>query len=67
VAGLLGVDTNAFIAPPAGDSFYGVMLAVRATAAGNLALVAGDVARLRFVVPDAASFSQAANQVFVSP
>jgi hypothetical protein len=67
VAGLLGVETNAFVAPPAGDSFYGVMLAVRATAAGNLAVVATEAAQLRFVVPDQASFSKAANQVFVTP
>jgi hypothetical protein len=67
-AGLLAVDANAFIATPAGDSFYGAMLAMRATAAGNLALTTDSVAQLRFVVPNAATnLSKAANQVFVSP
>jgi hypothetical protein len=67
VAALLGVDANAFIAPDAGDSIYGVMLAMRATVVGNLALVNDDVAPLRFVVPNPTSFSKAANQVFVTP
>jgi hypothetical protein len=66
VAGLLGVDTNAFIGLPGGDSFYGVMLAMRATATGNSA-VDSDDAKLRFVVPNATNFSKAANQVVVSP
>jgi hypothetical protein len=67
VAGLLGFDTNAFLAEPAAGAVYGVMLAMRATAAGNLATVLDGGAPLQFVVPDPASFAKAANQVFVQP
>jgi photosystem II stability/assembly factor-like uncharacterized protein len=67
VAGLLGVATNAFIAQPVDDFLYGVMMAVRATAAGNLAVVFDDRAILRFVVPNPPSLAKAANEVFVTP
>jgi photosystem II stability/assembly factor-like uncharacterized protein len=67
VAGLLGFDTNAFLAQPAADALYGVMLAMRATAAGNLAVVLEDRPLLQFVVPDAASFAKAANEVGIQP
>jgi len=67
VAGLLGVNSNAFVAQPAPDAMYGVMMAMRATAAGNLAVAFDDGASLHFVVPNAASFAKAANEVFVLP
>ena len=67
VAGLLGFGSNAFVAPPADNGRYGVMLAQRATAEGNLAVILDDRAPLTFVVPDPTSFAKAANQVFVQP
>ena len=67
VAGLLGFDTNAFVAQPEGGAMYGVMMATRATAAGNLAVVFDDRSILRFVVPNAASFAKGANEIYVRP
>jgi photosystem II stability/assembly factor-like uncharacterized protein len=67
VAGLLGFDTNTFVAPPHGDAMYGVMMAMRATAAANLAVVLADHLVLHFVVPDPGSFAKAANQVTIQP
>jgi photosystem II stability/assembly factor-like uncharacterized protein len=67
VAGLLGVDTNAFIAQPTPDGLYGVMMATRATAAGNLAVIVDDRPLLQFVVPNLPSFAKAANEVTVRP
>jgi hypothetical protein len=64
VAGLLGFATNAFIA---GVGRYGVMLANRATAAGNLAMILNDSSILQFVVPEQSRFQKAANEVFVLP
>jgi len=68
VAGLLGFDANAFLARAEGGTFYGVMLATRATAAGNLAQVLNDGGpTLSFVVSNAASFAKAANAILVQP
>ncbi|MDB6158431.1 MAG: hypothetical protein JWO04_2137 [Gammaproteobacteria bacterium] len=67
VAGLLGCTINSFLAKPAQNALYGVMMATRASATGNLAVVLDDVSTLRFVVPDAASFVKAANVVTVQP
>jgi photosystem II stability/assembly factor-like uncharacterized protein len=67
VAGMLGVDTNAFVATPVGDALYGVMMASRATATGNLAAVVDDRPLLHFIVPNPGSFAKAANQVAVRP
>ena len=39
----------------------------RAAAAGNVAVVNGDEAILRFLIPSDGGFSGAANQVFTSP
>ncbi|MEA2887289.1 MAG: hypothetical protein QOD11_1649, partial [Bradyrhizobium sp.] len=64
VAGLLGFATNALIA---GVGRYGVMLANRATAAGNLAMILNDSSILQFVVPEQSRFQKAANEVFVLP
>ncbi len=59
---------NSFVAPPRdGSTPYGVMLATRAAAAGNVAVVNGDQAILRFLIPSDGGFSGAANQVFTSP
>ena len=66
-AGLLGFATNVFVAQPPADSLYGVMLALRATAAGNLAVAREDRALLAFVVPDPGSFAKAANVVDIQP
>jgi photosystem II stability/assembly factor-like uncharacterized protein len=68
VGALVGYQTNVFLARPSGDrSFYGVTLATRATATGNVALILDPLALLQFVVPDPGSFSGAANQVNVQP
>jgi hypothetical protein len=67
VAGLLGFATNAFIAATQANSVYGVMLANRATAVGNLATVDEKSLVLQFVVPVQARFEKSANEVFVLP
>jgi photosystem II stability/assembly factor-like uncharacterized protein len=64
VAGLLGFATNAFTAD---SGMYGVMMATRATAVGNLATVLNDSSTLQFVVPTPPNFEKAANEVFVRP
>jgi photosystem II stability/assembly factor-like uncharacterized protein len=66
-AGLLGFATNAFIAATQDGSMCGVMLANRATAVGNLAMVLSDKETLQFVVPGRSNFDKAANEVFVLP
>jgi hypothetical protein len=43
------------------------MLANRATAAGNLAMILNDSSILQFVVPEQSRFQKAANEVFVLP
>jgi photosystem II stability/assembly factor-like uncharacterized protein len=67
VAGLLGFAINAFSASPGDNASYGVMMATRATALGNLALVLGASAPLQFVVPAPANFAKDANQIEVEP
>jgi photosystem II stability/assembly factor-like uncharacterized protein len=68
VSALMGFDTNAFMAQPKdGSTPYGVMLATRATAAGNVAVVNGDQAILHFVTPGNGGFAKAANEVFIQP
>ena len=57
-------DYTALLAQPDLD---GVLLATRAAAAGNVAVVNGDQAILRFLIPSNGGFSGAANQVFTSP
>jgi len=66
VAGLLGCSSNVFLAQARGAP-YGVMVANRATATGNLGLIFDDAAILHFVTPDRTSFAGAATQVFVRP
>ncbi len=68
VSVLLAFGNNAFIAPPQdGTTPYGVMLATRATATGNVAVAFGDQAILHFVTPDTGGFDKAANEVFIQP
>jgi hypothetical protein len=68
VSGLMAFGNNAFIAQPTdGSTPYGVMLATRSTAAGNVAVVFGEQAILHFVTPDTGGFSKAANEVFIQP
>jgi photosystem II stability/assembly factor-like uncharacterized protein len=68
VSQLLSCTGNSFVAPPRdGSTPYGVLLATRAAAAGNVAVVNGDQAILRFLIPSDGGFSGAANQVFTSP
>jgi hypothetical protein len=68
VGALVSYASNVFLARPSGDrSFYGVTVATRATATGNVALVLDPRAVLQFVVPDPGSFVGAANQVNVQP
>ncbi len=68
-SGLLSVGNNGFVAePPAGvAASYGVLVANRAAAAGNVALTFGEQARLRFLTPGNGGFSGAANQVMTQP
>jgi hypothetical protein len=66
VAHLLGFATNAFIAATRDTSVYGVMVANRATAVGNLAMVLNEASVLQFAVPKS-RFEKAANQVVVLP
>jgi photosystem II stability/assembly factor-like uncharacterized protein len=65
VAGLLGFETNVFLAPPADNTLSAVMLATQASATGNLAGAVNN--RLQFVVSNPASFAKAANVVTVQP
>ena len=67
VAGLLGVTTNAFLAQPPADGFYGVMLSTRAAASGNVATVLVDRPLLHFIVQDPPSFAKAANVISIRP
>ena len=68
VSQLLSCTGNSFLAQPRdGSTPYGVLVATRAAAAGNVALVNGDQAILRFLIPADGGFSGAANQVFTSP
>jgi hypothetical protein len=68
VGALVSYGTNVFLARPSGDrGFYGVTLATRATATGNVALILDPRAVLQFAVPDPGSFAGAANQVNVQP
>jgi hypothetical protein len=68
VAALLAFSDNMFIARPQDAAgTYGVMVADRATASGNAAVVFDDAAILNFVVPDNLRFSGAANQIFLRP
>jgi len=65
---LLSFDGNSFVAEPRdGVTPYGVMIANRAAAAGNVALQVGDHAILHFITPANGGFSGAANQVFTLP
>ena len=65
---LLSCTGNSFLAPPRdGSTPYGVLIVTRAAAAGNVAVVNGDEAILRFLIPSDGGFSGAANQVFTSP
>ena len=56
--GLLGFATNAFIAVTQDANPYGVMLANRVTAVGNLASVFSNRTRLQFVAPSASQFRE---------
>ncbi|MGH8720344.1 MAG: DUF6519 domain-containing protein [Burkholderiales bacterium] len=68
VSALLSVGGNSFVAEPTdGSTPYGVMVATRAAAAGNVAVRNGDEAILRFLIPRDGGFSGAANQVFTLP
>jgi len=68
VGTLLAFNGNSFLAPPRdGLTPYGTMLATRAAAAGNVAVVENDAVILRFLIPSNGGFSGAANQVFTSP
>jgi photosystem II stability/assembly factor-like uncharacterized protein len=68
VANLLAFSANSLLAVPAdGSTPYGVMIANRATATGNLAVTVGDEAILQFVTVGNGSFAKAANQVFILP
>jgi hypothetical protein len=68
VSALLSLGGNSFVAEPQdGTTPYGVMIATRAAAAGNVAVRNGDEAILRFLIPSDGGFSGAANQVFTSP
>lgn len=68
VSQLLSCTGNSFLAPPRdGSTPYGVLVVTRAAAAGNVAVVNGDQAILRFLIPSNGGFSGAANQVFTSP
>ncbi len=68
VSALLSFGGNSFVAEPQdGTTPYGVMIATRAAAAGNVAVRNGDEAILRFLIPSDGGFSGAANQVFTSP
>lgn len=68
VSQLLSCTGNSFLAPPRdGSTPYGVLVVTRAAAAGNVAVVNGDQAILRFLIPSGGGFSGAANQVFTSP
>ncbi len=67
-SGLLSFDGNGFVAEPQdGSTPYGVMVATRAAAAGNVAVRFGDEAILHFLTPADGGFSGAANQVFTLP
>jgi photosystem II stability/assembly factor-like uncharacterized protein len=68
VSPLLSFGGNSFIAEPTdNDAPYGVMVATRAAAAGNVAVRFGDEAILHFLIPGEGGFSGAANQVFTVP
>ena len=69
VADLLAFSDNSFLAKPADGMPYGVMIANRATATGNVAVAFGDHAILHFVTVGSGSFSKGpnANQVFIQP
>jgi hypothetical protein len=65
---LLSFGGNSFLAEPGGAAFpYGSMVALRAAAAGNVALVNGENAFLRFLLPAGGGFSGAANQLVTQP
>lgn len=65
---LLSCGGNSFVAEPRdGTTPYGVMIATRAAAAGNVAVAFGDQAILHFLTPAGGGFSGAANQVFTLP
>jgi photosystem II stability/assembly factor-like uncharacterized protein len=66
VCAQLGFSANSFLAQPAGGGTpYGLMVAERAAAAGNVAASMGDHAILHFVAPG--GFRGAANMVFTLP
>jgi hypothetical protein len=66
--GLVSFGDNSFLAQTTdGSTPYGVVVANRAAAAGNVAVLAGDVAILHFLRPSTGGFSGAANQVFTLP
>ncbi|MEO5606226.1 MAG: hypothetical protein ABIR13_01390, partial [Polaromonas sp.] len=68
VAGLLAFSHNSLLATPTnGITPYGVLIANRATATGNLATVLGDQAVLQFVTAANGGFVKAANQVLILP
>jgi photosystem II stability/assembly factor-like uncharacterized protein len=67
VSGLLSFADNGFLAMADNRNPYGVMIATRAAAAGNVAVVVGDEAMLHFLTPRNGGFSGAANQVFTQP
>lgn len=68
VAGLLAFSNNSLLAAPTnGITPYGVLIANRATATGNLGTIFGDQAVLQFVTAANGGFVKAANQVFILP
>lgn len=67
VSQLLSFSGNSFLTQPQNGATYGVLLASRSTATGNVAQVLSDQAVLHFLVPGDGGFSGAANQVFTLP
>jgi photosystem II stability/assembly factor-like uncharacterized protein len=63
-AGLLSFSGNTLLALPQGLP-YGVMIAHRAAANGNVAPIVGDQAQLLFATPASGGFAEAGNQVFI--
>ena len=66
VSTLLSFSENHFTVVPEDGAPYGVMVAMRAAAAGNVAAVVDDDALLHFLTPQG-GFKGAANQVFTRP
>jgi photosystem II stability/assembly factor-like uncharacterized protein len=66
-SGLLSFDNNSFVGESQDGEPYGVMIANRVAAAGNVAERFSDEASLHFLTPSGGGFSGAANQVFTLP